>query len=163
MEGRGKRLALLRGAARTHVEFDQQLLVTMVGEELNAVHRWRKLGVPSELPYSANGFIDQRGADGTLVHRKQLVRSEAVIPELELRVVQHVHARAIAIMPRLRRVNFDVARQLQLGPAAQRRAGPPPYSEAGPHGNVLVLASPAAAKIGTIWLNAFRCRRNNSV
>ena len=171
MQCRGEGLALACVAAGAHVKFNQHLLVVVVGEELNAVNRCRNSAILAERPHRAYGLVDQRRADGTLLYRKQLVRSVAVVAELEARarVAPACACDCDTATAQPRALGSRLA-----GPAwrfgAGSRAGSQPCSEAGPRSRCAGTGSlrsgrnrgsrarRAQAKASRTW---FSCARAN--
>src|SRR5581483_1382694 len=66
-------------------EFQQQAVIFRIGKALDFLDSAGNCSALAQLPYSGNGAIDQRGADGTLPHSKHLVGTKAVVAQHETR------------------------------------------------------------------------------
>ena len=81
------------------------------------------------------------------------------VAEGELRLMVHVHSRAIAIAPRLGRVQGDVLLQIEFGGAAQRLAQDLGFvAELRGVVDVLVVTAAAAGEVRDSWAQRARAK-----
>ncbi len=102
-------LTLACVSAGAYVNLHQHLLIVVIGEELNAMSSNWDNAIVTQRPNGANTFVDQGRTDRTLLNSEKLVRSVAVITELELRRRLNVHPRTVAVVPRLGSVDLNLA------------------------------------------------------
>src|SRR5580704_3709800 len=105
----------LAGATDVH----QQLGVVGVGEEFDFAHSLGNPPASPALPERGETTVDQRRADWTLLDREQFVRSELEVSGGELWMRLDLKTGAVAIIPRRRGMNFDLAGEFELREAAQ--------------------------------------------
>ncbi len=86
------------------------------------------------------------------------------VAERELRLMLHMHSRAIAIAPRLGGVQDDVLLQIELGGAAQGLAQDLGFvAKLRRVVDVLVVTAAAAGEVGAARLDAIGRRREDAV
>src|ERR1019366_5931105 len=161
-QGCGQRLQFCRIVTGPDVSFHQKQRVFVVGKELQAVQELRNSAFATESPHCSDRLVDQGRADGTRLHRKHIVGVATVVAQRKLGRVPHVHAGAIAVVPRRRRVKLNFVLEFELGSAAQRLAqnfGFLPQLHLIAH--VLVVAAAAAAEVRTIRLDPIGRRRHH--
>ena len=93
-----------------------------IGKELNFPHSLGDLARPSALPQPRDAAIDQRRTNRTTSIASQFVGRELEISRGECRANLHLKARTVAIVPRRRRMYFDVKWQFKLGCSSQALA-----------------------------------------
>src|SRR5581483_1841730 len=109
----------LPGGPRRASRLHQQRRIAVVCEELNLPNLLARLPCPARRPHCLQGLVDQRGTDWALLNWEQLVRPESVVPDGEFWRRAYFQSGTVAVIPRRRRMNLQLARQLHLGCAPQ--------------------------------------------
>src|SRR5579862_4036452 len=145
-------------------DLEKKLSVVGVREEFDLTHSPGNFAGASVVPQRSNAAVNERRTNGTLVYRQQLVRGKLEISQCERRSELHLQARAIAIVPRWRGVNFNVEGQVEFRRAAQSFAQDFLFDfDLVLVRGVLIVTSAALTVIGTGRLHAVRGSLNDCI